>query len=394
MPDPQAESALTTQPPTAPATETSGRTNGVGSGTSVGTSAPTTVVPAAPERVNPFKAIGFLLESVNDGLAGAKRPGTAPRWVRIVRVRQFATVTATGALEMEGATNALGKGVLIATSGFSRLIAEMLRFTLAAKDILIQGDAIKALVEVSGDLIKTATSKDFIDSLTAIADLQVDASSFSAMTGDVVDKAMKYVDKVPEPEDIDAIGSQLYKLLAIERFADGGEGAAQAGEIDIDRTGKVRLMQWGLGQPMLIYAGKTGTPIEVRRLGARDLTEAQPSDKVAGEWQDETMFEIGFALPDGTDSDIGEAIKILEALGYVTPAVASRTSLSDPLQQQLRQFQKLNALPVTGALDVRTVHQLMNLDSDRKQIRRAKPYDATKLAGFDDTKNPLVSQPA
>jgi hypothetical protein len=43
-------------------------------------------------------------------------------------------------------------------------------------------------------------------------------------------------------------------------------------------------------------------------------------------------------------------------------------------------------------LDNHTINQLMNLDYEKKTLRRAKPFSETKIAGFDDTKNVAPSE--
>ena len=38
---------------------------------------------------NPFRAVAILLDGVRIGLESSKRQDQAPRWVRVVRVREF-----------------------------------------------------------------------------------------------------------------------------------------------------------------------------------------------------------------------------------------------------------------------------------------------------------------
>ena len=49
--------------------------------------------PAAEPQDNPFATVAQLLRSLRESLEGTKRPGQAPRWVRIARIRAYRSDT-------------------------------------------------------------------------------------------------------------------------------------------------------------------------------------------------------------------------------------------------------------------------------------------------------------
>ena len=149
---------------------------------------------------NPFRAVAILLDGVRIGLESSKRQDQAPRWVRVVRVREFRD-------------DAIAKGVMKAMDVLTLAVAYLQRFTLDANDLLIQGDAAKALVEVSAEFIKTATSKEFINSLEVAVGQDPSPDSPIPDVANIIDKIVQIADKVPEPEDLKVIGAALYKLL-------------------------------------------------------------------------------------------------------------------------------------------------------------------------------------
>lgn len=336
----------------------------------------------APPRVNPFQAVALLLASLANSLEGIKRPGQAPRWVRIVRVRQFSE------------TDPVAKGVIFATDKLAFAITYVHRFTLQARDLLIQGDAAKALVEISAEFIKTVAGKEFINALEIAVGQEPSSSSPLAPVGAAMDTIVKIADKVPEPEDLDAIGKEIYRLLCIEQLALPLDAAAPALHVDIAKTGKIRLIQWGLKKPIATFIlGSSTVSNDVLRLGSRRLpaTGTLPS-KSTGEWvaldsTKEKVFELDFNAAQGEDfSEVGA---LLKGLGYIAADAAIPKALDADLAKELRQFQKVNVIPVTGTLDNATVNRLLNLDYDGKNIKKAKPFNASTLDGFDATKNPV-----
>jgi hypothetical protein len=352
-------------------------------------SAPAPVpAPAAPARVNPFVAIGQLLRAVRISLESAKRLEQAPRWVRIDRVRQFAD-------PKTGDADVIAKGVMTAMGAVTTAISYLQRFTLDATDLLIQGDAAKALVEVSADLVKQATSKEFINALEVAVGQEPSATSPIGDVGGIIDKIVAIADKVPEPEDLKVIGAEVFLLLAIVQLSTGTVDDKTLTHVDVAATGKLRLLHWGFWQSYTVQnLGKGKDPVKVFYLGARRLAGAtagklplRASATVGNPGSVETVYDLSFD-GDNLGKDVAEANAILDALGYGTkfPATDTKT-LDDKFAVRLRVFQKLNDIPVTGQLDNPTINRLVHLDYDAKNLKRAKPYREDLLpAGFDPTK--------
>ncbi len=344
--------------------------------------------PDAPAHVNPFVAIGLLLKAVRTSLEAAKRPDQAARWVRIDRVRQFVD-------PKTGDADIIAKGVIAAMGAVTTAISYLQRFTLDATDLLIQGDAAKALVEVSADLVKQATSKEFINALEVAVGQEPSATSPVGDVGDIIDKIVAIADKVPEPEDLKVIGAEVFLLLAIVQLSTGTVDDTTLTHVDVAKTGKLRLLHWGFWQSYKVQnLGKGKNPIDVYTLGARRLAGAtagklplRASATVGDPGSVETVYDLSFD-GDNIGKDVAEANAILEALGYgVKYAVTDTKTLDDKFAVRLRVFQKLNDIPVTGQLDNPTINRLVHLDYDAKNLKRAKPYREDLLpAGFDPTK--------
>jgi hypothetical protein len=340
----------------------------------------------APAHANPFVAVGLLLSAVRGSLEGTKRPDQAPRWVRIARVRQFAD-------PKTGDADAIAKGVMKAMDVVTLAISYLQRFTLDATDLLIQGDAAKALVEVSADLVKQATSKDFINALELAVGQEPSASSPISGVADIIDKIVAIADKVPDPEDLKVIGAQLYGLLAIEQLTTGTVDDKTTAQVDIAQTGKLRLLHWGFWQGFRVQnLGKGKEPIDVFTLGSRRVAGATKLPlRAVGTWGDpgsvETVYDLDFGAANA-GKDIGEANAILDALGYGAKVpVADTKVLADDFAARLRVFQKINDIALTGRLDNPTINRLVHLDFDAKNLKRAKPFREDLLPpGFDPTK--------
>ncbi|MBL8485075.1 MAG: peptidoglycan-binding protein [Rhodocyclaceae bacterium] len=351
--------------------------------------ADTQPAPQDGRKDNPFRAVGLLFAAVRTSLEGVKNPGQAPRWVRIVRVREFVDPDT-------GDADAIAKGVMAAMGGFGEALAQITRFTLTAYDLLLQGDAAKALVEVSADFVKTATSKEFINALEVAVGQPESASSPLAPVANVVDTIVKIADKVPEPEDLAAIGKELFGLLAVELLDlnDSKLDKTTEAHVDIAKTGKLRLIQWGFDQSFKIYhVGQN--PVEISRLGSRRVWQAANAmlpARAVGKWGDAPAVEEVYSLNFGDAKagvDVQEVNNLLEGLGYALPAVADKKVFDDKLAARLRRFQVINGLKITGALDNSTLNRLIHLDYEAKGLKRAKPFRARDLPqGFDDSKNP------
>ena len=134
---------------------------------------------------------------------------------------------------------------------------------------------------------------------------------------------------------------------------------------------------------------KAGTQ-NVSWLGGRRITDKIAPTQALGTWGEgteaETVYEFSFE-GDQAGKDLEEANLLLEKMGYATPAVADKKAFSADFAKRLRRFQKLNGLPISGALDNHTLNRLWHLNFQDKTLTRAKPCDEAALAGFDDSKN-------
>ncbi|WP_148717122.1 peptidoglycan-binding domain-containing protein [Chitinolyticbacter meiyuanensis] len=331
-------------------------------------------VPVPGDRAdNPFRALALLLEAVRTSLESSKAPSKAPRWVRIVRVREFKDDVIAGGVSKT-------VDVLVTALGYLQ------RFSLDATDLLIQGDAAKALVEVSAEFIKKATSKEFVNALELAIGQEPSASAPIPDVGSVIDKIVAIADKVPEPEDLEVIGRELYKLLSIDlKTSEDDLAAATTDHVLIETTGKLRLLQWGLGNTFKLQNfGKGATPSEavLTSLGSRRVwlaTNAKLPQRTIGKWGDannqETVFELQFA-GDKAGADIAEANTILDGLGYPVPSGLDRKVFSDKFAERLKAFQKINGLELSGKLDKATLNRLLHLDTETQSLKRAKRYKA------------------
>jgi hypothetical protein len=339
--------------------------------------------PAPAPSPNPFKALAILLKSVSDSLENPnpKTPDAPPRWVRIVRVREFLPPQQKDA-------DAIANVVSKAVGGFATGMAYIVKFTLTARDLLVQGDSAKALFEVSADLVKTISGKEFINSITAVVGGPQFGSSPLEGVGNVVDAVSAIVDKVPSPEDLDVIEAELYRMLVIEQvpvLADKAADAKAETQIDVNKTGKLRLMLWGLNDSFDLHdVVKGAAPTTITSYGTRHLWAGDVSTlptTSAGHWSDanhpsETVFDFTYASP--ANKDLDELNQILKTLGYVDP----------DLTVNVKAFQHINEMAtVNGLLDNPTINRLMglvyNTDITKGLLKRAVAYDQAKLGTFD-----------
>jgi hypothetical protein len=334
-----------------------------------------------PAHANPFKAIALMFKSVREALEGVKHPGQAPRWVRVARIRAF-----------QGSTDYISQGVIPAIDkGFIFTIMHLADLTLKAKDLLFQADSAKALIEVSGEMLKTVTTDEFAQSLTAVVG-QEGVSNPLKQAGGFIGTVLEFVDKIPEPEDLKSIGDELYALLCIEQLPLDEASLSNGSEyhINVAVSGKVRLLQMALTastskDPKLVKSidvcglgkDKAGTQ-PVSWLGGRRITDKIAPTKAVGTWgvgaEIETVYEFHF-VDDETGKDIAEANKILDKLGYPKPEKTDEKAFSKEFTERLLLFQKINKLPETGALDNYTLNRFWHLDFEKKTLERAKPCD-------------------
>lgn len=351
------------------------------------------------KRANAFNAIALMLKNMRRDLEGIHRTGQLPRWMRVARVREF---------NKEGAMNFITtKGVVPISGVFISIIGIITELALKAQELLIQADGGKALLEVGVGMIKTAASDEFYHAITDTLEIDSPGPNPLGAVNQVIDPAMALIDKIPDPQDVDVVAKELYLLLCIEQLALPLDAGGKVNTTELlptttvhikDTTGKVRLLSWALGKPIPFHALNPKDGVEVARLGSRRVWETTTGlpEKTSFMWPygDEEMEVYDYDyLNENAGADIQEANLLLEKLGYTEPIVADKTVFDTEFARRLRRFQKINDLPVTGGLDNNTINQLMNLDYEKKILRRAKPYSATDLpTNFVDSVNPTLKQ--
>ncbi len=384
------------------------------------------------EHINAFTAIAIMLKQMRSDLEGVKRTGQLPRWMRVARVREF---KGAGAMNMIAS-----KGVIPITGGFLKVIGFLAELTLKAQELLIQADGGKALLEVGAGMIKTVASDPFFEAVTETVGIEHPGANPLKPIGPIVDTAMGIVDKIPEPEDVEVIAKEIYLLLGIEQLElplnDQGTVLpnkilpTETEHLDVNLTGKVRLMGWAIDKSIPFHGLSGG--IKVARLGSRRVWESAEAnlpqitslmwpheeDKIKileFDYREKTRTVAGGANTSNSSNtsntsgtsgtsgnakpevvepvlnDIEEANAILTKLEYPMGGITDESVFNPAFVRRLRKFQKMNKIFVNGQLDNTTINLLMNLDFEKKQLKRAKKYDAAYLEGFDDSKNEIVS---
>lgn len=351
------------------------------------------------KRANAFNAIALMLKNMRLDLEGIHRTGQLPRWMRVARVREF---------NKEGAMNFITtKGVVPISGVFISIIGIITELSLKAQELLIQADGGKALLEVGVGMIKTAASDEFYHAVTDTLEIDNPGPNPLGAVNQVIDPAMALIDKIPDPQDVDVVAKELYLLLCVEQLALPLDEGGKINTTELlptttlhikDTTGKVRLLSWALEKPIPFHALNPKDGVEVSRLGNRRVWETTTGlpEQTSFVWpygdEDMEVYEYSY-LNENAGADIQEANLLLEKLGYTEPIVGDKTVFDAEFARRLRRFQKINDLPVTGGLDNHTINQLMNLDYEKKILRRAKPYSATDLpTNFVDSVNPTPEQ--
>lgn len=311
----------------------------------------TTTAVAAPEGAPPktgnlFDVLAHLLMTTRLSLEATRQSSALPRYVRIARINADDAVNANASV-IEVITTA---GV----RDLSATISTMIKLALTARSLFGDTDSLKALIEVVLQLFKEASKLSFTEKTSKLFGLP------SRLTPVGVDQTLSdieaYIDFIPEPEDLDRIGHELFRMACVVHKKEG---------IDIDQTGKVRLLQWSFGLDWEISWNVKGAPVTfmVKHLGKRNLESTPRSGEVTVEYGDVPVYSY---TGDVNNDDETEAKEILIRLNY--------TGLED-----IRLFQFVNGLAVTGTLDVHTVNRLYNLDYSAKNLTMA----LAKPDGFD-----------
>jgi hypothetical protein len=153
--------------------------------------------------------------------------------------------------------------------------------------------------------------------------------------------------------------------------------------VDLNNTGKLRLMSWALEKPIPVFLGDgllNFTPTNIQCLGSRIVdNKAKPADEMgvsfkwgAGDEEKEMeVYKFTYSKRKERD-DFADVQKVLTDLNYTT-----KTNL----KANLKDFQKTNELgkdggATDGSLDIHTISRLMNLDYKHETLCRAKKYVA------------------
>jgi len=336
--------------------------------------------PAAEPQDNPFATVAQLLRSLRESLEGTK-PGVAGR---NQTARPGATLGAHRAhpclpgrhrfhLESRHVDKALAFTVLYLAS-----------LTLQARDLLQQADSAKALVETSGEMLQVVTTEEFTQALAEAVDQKGVVNPLREARG-VIDNVTTFVDKVPDPADLDLISKELYGLLCLEQLPldEAGLDATTEVHLNLETSGKIRLLQMALNNPVRIRGlgkSKQGEQ-ELAFLGTRRIWPAAAADlpgKAIGRWgtelDSETIYEFDFTRPGVAGQDIAEANGLLEKLGYVEPAVTDAKVFDDTLQrrrQGLRRHAAAAAAPLPE--DQRTGDHRPTRQSDAERPAAPQP---------------------
>ncbi len=357
---------------------------------------------------NPFAQIAYLLFQVRHSLEDPGDMGRPPRWIRIARARNAT-----------GPSDYIALGVREAINGFAEALSYMVELTLDIQEILVQTDAAKALVEVTADFIKAATSDNFVKGVQTVVGVSVtDAENPLSGVGGVMDSIKRYLGYIPDPDDVYVLGHELYRLLCIEqemlpRQANGTVDEARVPpstlhHINVEKSGKIRLLQWAFNHDLTVFGlGDKANPEEqklaITRYGARRLwrtDNAKLPSRVLETWSGsggspEDIIEFFYDGRETTEAnrtlDVVETFGLLEKMGYTEPAAAQKTAFGAELTKRLRRFQAINELPISGELDNTTLNRLLHLDFTAKNILRAKPYDAARVpADIDPMEEPTA----
>lgn len=345
---------------------------------------------------NFFTPVAELMRSIPTALEGQGPAGGAPRYVRIARLRPFLKPIRP---QDEKLASAMATGVGYFITG----MAYVMKYALKLNDLLIQGDAGKALVETALKLAKTVTEPTFLNTIEDLNSNLLEGPSLNlaepmAPVGKIIGDVEKYISFIPEPRDLDIIGQQLYSMMVIEWAAApiaDADKKAETTPVDMAKTGKLRLLLWALNKPFEpLDPGVVPDVKGIVSLGQRRLWRTEAANLPArsmGTWKGpeadsevETVFDTRFT--DGTATgDIRELQRLLTAYGY--PLAGAAEGIFDQTTETgVALFQTLNGLTVNGVVDLPTVNQLFHLrydpDQAKGRLRMAKRYNADDVKNF------------
>jgi hypothetical protein len=345
---------------------------------------------------NFFTPVAELMRSIPTALEGQGPTGGAPRYVRIARLRPFLKPVRP---QDEKLASVMASGVGYFITG----MAYVMKYALKLNDLLIQGDAGKALVETALKLAKTVTEPTFLNTIEDLNSNLLEGPTLNlaepmAPVGKIIGDVEKYISFIPEPRDLEIIGQQLYSMMVIEWASAPTTDADKKDEatpVDMAKTGKLRLLLWALNKPFEpLDPGAAPDVKGIVALGQRRLWRTEAANlpgRSMGTWKGqepgsvvETIFDTRFTDA-SVNVDIRELQTLLKAYGYPLEGTKDGV-LDDATERGVALFQTMNGLPVNGAVDLPTVNQLFHLRYDPDQakggLRMAKRYNADDVKNF------------
>ena len=354
---------------------------------------------------NPFSLLAYIVFKVRQALEGQVTPNRPPRWVRISRGAKFKD-------------EPIGAGVGFAVQGLADSVTFLAELTLDLEELLFQTDAAKAMAEVVLKMVSAVGDDQFKAGIAALFDDSGNNPTLQEVNSvlDGIQNAVEDIETVleyiPEPEDVESLGHEFYRLMCLvqqEFPRDSNDNSIDTGnadlvnpelQIDIAQTGKVWPCIWayndgaaadqrkhvtarGLGDD---EAGSVDLEFfGLRRLWTHDTNALPQRAKLvwSGDAGEIEIYDHNFdpAL-DPTDNiaetDLSSLIELLNTHGYNDPDIGAAVANEKwaAIRVNLMKFQFLNDLAVTGELDNSTVNRLLNLDFERKNLRRAVPYES------------------
>jgi hypothetical protein len=318
------------------------------------------------------------------------------------------------AREAQGSADVIGKAVKAAVGGFTAALSFVVELTLDIRELLVQTDAAKALVEVSADLLIAVTSKEFTDGVRALVGEPPGDNPLSGVGKPCSRRSRSTSATSPSPTTSPASATSCTACCASSsaRCRPRSRAARSSSTRPSSRpassttststaSGKLRLFQWayagtytvrglgpkdnaeGLDHPIVRFGTRRVWQTTADKLPKRSLGVRKRDD------YEDTVFDFAYDAGEPVEAtrtaDLAEAHDLLEKLGYVEPAASDKLNFTEVLTKKLRRFQADQRPAITGRLDNDTINRLLNFDFEGQNLRRAKPFDVKDLpAGVDE----------
>ncbi|WP_020394492.1 hypothetical protein [Thiolinea disciformis] len=333
------------------------------------------------------KVVNSLKKSLDDvkNIQGSETEQMT-KWQRIARLNEYLSYE-NNELKSDAFSEKLANGI-----GYTiDALAFIQCYVFVMEEFLKKGDSLKAMWEVSSELLTEMLKKSTFEDIQNMAEAILSNDKNLAQKGShneedeymipgikpVIDGLNKYVEIIPEPEDIEVIKKALYELLVIKYTEDG--------LIDIDKTGKIRLLQWLLYQECNIRANyKADIKHNLRWLGLHLPSDLIVKNQVKGGarkpnnsstsifFSKDSRIEHlskNFKLPESIQEDAKKELeKMLDQLGYI----------KDDMAENIKNFQEVNEIKEEKGLGFKTINRLMYLDTDKEIICQPVPYPSQK----------------